>query len=142
MPQFKRGDIYMCVDAYATGHEIYGNRPVIVLTPQNIIDKYNVANVVPLSTTLRKGEEHAVIKSSKFTSIAMCEQMKSVDIERLTEKLGEITEEELYAIELSVQAATGIQRNHCCSNKNELQVQLDTYKKLYDDLLTKVCQKQ
>lgn len=111
------------------------------MSPQRIIDRYNVANVVPLSTTLRGGEEHAVIKSSKYTSIAMCEQLKSVDIGRLTEKLGEISEKELQAVEMSIKAAIGMFEEVKEGNNETLKIQLEKYKQLYDDLLEKVCQK-
>ena len=138
MIHFERGDIYMYASGGEIGHEVWGNRPVIVLSPQHVIDKYNVVCIVPLSTTIRQGKEHAIIKSSKYTSVALCEQIKAVDVGRLTEYLGEITQEELEAIEQSIHAVTGIEKD----NQQELRIQLDMYKKLYDDLLTRLCTQQ
>lgn len=151
MTVFKRGEIWNFESGGEFGRELYGDRPVVIISPANVIERYGVACIVPLSTTLRDGSVHVIVKSSKYPSIALCEQMRTVDTSRLKERFGCITEIELKNIEESVKIAAGIENqeftelqqavNTGSEKLNEVLIQLDVYKRLYNDLLERVCPK-
>lgn len=151
MIDIKRGEIWNFESGGEFGRELYGDRPVVIISPADVIERYGVVCIVPLSTTLRDGSVHVIVKSSKYPSIAMCEQMKTVDVSRLKERFGCVTDIELRNIEESIKVAAGIENQafselmqevSAGSEKlNEALIQLDVYKRLYNELLERVCPK-
>ncbi len=132
------------------GRELYGDRPVVIMSPSQIIERYGVACIVPLSTTLRDGNTHSIVKSCKYPSIAMCEQVKTVDVTRLTKKYGSVTDIELKNIEDSLKAAIGIDSQYINMEKElksdseklkECEQELSIYKRMYNHLLEKAISK-
>ena len=144
----ERGSIYGFVAGGEQGREIYGSRPVVVISTSEVMKRYGVATIIPLSTTLRDGESHVIIKSTKYPSIAMCEHIRTVDIGRLSDQYGNVTDIELRKIEEAIAYTTGIVKadvmQEVVSDKeqiNKMCVELETYKKMYNDLLDRLSSK-
>ena len=149
MNQIERGSIYGFNAGGEQGREIYGDRPVIVVSSKEIMQRYGIATIVPLSTTLRDGESHVIIKSSKYQSIAMCEHIRTVDVTRLLDKYGSVTDIELQKVEEAIAYSTGIvrleEREEASSDKGlilQMQIELQTYKQMYNGLLDRLSEKQ
>lgn len=149
MIEIERGSIYRLNSGGERGREIYGDRPVVVVSSKITMQLYGVATIIPLSTTLRGGEYHVIIKSSKYASIAMCEHIRTVDTSRLSDKYGNVTEIELKRIEEAIAFTTGVVKATEIQEKasgkemiNKMIVELDTYKKMYNNLLDRLSGKR
>lgn len=107
-----RGDIFYCDLTPAVGSEQDGIRPVIIV--QNNVGNCHSATVivVPLTTRCKKRlpthvEIRSVDKISK-ESIALLEQIRTVDKSRLREYVDKISQDELYQIEKSMNISLGL----------------------------------
>ena len=145
MIEIERGSIYGFIAGGEQGREIYGDRPVVVVSSRDVMKRYGIATIIPLSTTLRDGESHVIIKSSKYPSIAMCEHIRTVDVSRLSDKYGNVTDIELQKIEDAIAYTTGVVKLEEIQEKvsdkeliNKMNVELETYKKMYNDLLDRL----
>lgn len=94
------GDIFHNVSLDGIGSEQTGDRPCIVVS-NNACNTYSpVVTVVPLSTQKKQSLPTHVLLVSKTsglpkTSIALCEQVRSIDKVRLGEKIGYIPRSEM-----------------------------------------------
>ena len=88
------GEIYWMAAEKGHGREQSGTRPVLVVTDARL-SSLHLAWVVPLTTTDRGWPLHVRVHIQGRVSVAMCEQLKSVSIERLGRLIGVITYQEL-----------------------------------------------
>ena len=91
----KRGDIYRYTNINATGSIQSGNRPVIIVQ-NDVGNKFSPTTIVcPLSCRCDKQlPTHCLIRKSgglKYDSIALCEQITTVNKSDLTEYIGTVT---------------------------------------------------
>lgn len=101
----KRGEVYFIrIPAGTTvAHEIRYSRPgVIVSTDALNSDSYTV-NVVFLSTAAAErhdipADRHPLVTANKL-SAAICEQVSTVDVSRLGERICRLTDEEMESID-------------------------------------------
>lgn len=97
----KRGEIYYFSlgDLKEVGSEQRGGRPGIIVSNNSNNLHSECVEVVLLTTKQKKSlPTHVEVNTSKFPSIALCEQVKTYSKQRLGEYLGVITSEEWLAI--------------------------------------------
>lgn len=95
----KRGDIYYVTPGGYIGSEQQGGRPAIIVS--NDIGNKNapIVEVVYLTSQLKpKTPTHIAVGSAIKDSTALCEQITTVDKNRLKERIGRATEKELRQI--------------------------------------------
>lgn len=99
-----RGDIFYVTDnpeRPETGAEIWANRPALIVSNDVFNNTSNVVQIVYLSTSAKKkpNPTHIFVKSGAKTAIALCEQIHTVDMSRLTDYIGHATIEEMNDID-------------------------------------------
>ena len=157
-----KGQIYYVnnVGGSFVGSKQVAGRPAIIVS-NNIGNRYsNVVEVVYLTTRSKADmPTHVQILSARKPSIALCEEIVSVDKQRLDKYIGTITSEEMQKVNQAMMISLGILPEnliHMISNmmmvyvkdrehKIETEVdresyirtqaERDVYKKLYGDLL-------
>lgn len=107
-----RGDIfYVKIPYYVTGSEQGGRvRPAVVLSNEQGNANASIVEIVYLTKTHRRNDlpTHVEITSTKYPSIALCEQITSVSVSRLIKHLGRVTEQELKEMEGACAVSLGI----------------------------------
>jgi len=95
----ERGDIVWLNFTPQTGHEQYGKRPAVVLSPQLYNKKTGLALFCPM-TTKQKGYPFEVkIKTEKINGVVLSDQIKSLDWQqRGAEFIVKATEKEVNEI--------------------------------------------
>ena len=109
-----RGDIYLVDLRDATGSEQGGIRPAIVV--QNEVgNKHSPTTIVcPLTSKQKKQiETHVMLTPSdcgvRENSTVLCEQVRTIDKERLLKKLGELNNlEKLHSINQKIIISLGL----------------------------------
>lgn len=99
--EIKRGQIYNVSDDPEHppyGSEMWGGRPALIVS-NDVNNKYsNAVEIVYLTTSPRRKKNHmpthVMIKSGDKQAIALCEQITSVDKERIGNLIGNITDKE------------------------------------------------
>lgn len=99
----KRGDIYYVEKSpsqMAVGAETYAARPAVIVSDERFINQTGVVCLVYLTTSPKADLlTHVKMNVSGQKSIALCEQVNTVSINRLGNKYGEASEQEMTAIE-------------------------------------------
>ena len=95
--KFCRGRIYYVHPGKATGSEQDGGRPAIIVS-NDLCNEYSKVVEVVFLTTKQKVQfpTHVVIRRR---SIALCEQIESVDKARIGNYMGKVTAKELKELE-------------------------------------------
>ncbi|MBQ9113893.1 MAG: type II toxin-antitoxin system PemK/MazF family toxin [Clostridia bacterium] len=96
-----RGEIYWLRNgAEGVGSEQVGLRPCVVVSNEKANTYSTMVTIVPLTTAEKKPlPTHAEINSAIESSIALCEQVKTISKNRLAQYIGECTEDEMRDIE-------------------------------------------
>ena len=111
---YRRGDIYMANLNPFKGSEQGGTRPVLVL--QN-----NTGNllcptliVAPLTTPVNKKKDQPThylmsgVRGLPEYSVALLEQIKTIDKSRIISYLGKVSNEEMRGVDLAIKVSLGI----------------------------------
>jgi mRNA interferase MazF len=102
-----RGDVYLAALDPARGHEQRGTRPVIVFQNDQLNAVGFTVIIIPLTTNLRRAALPSCLRIDHGDgglpndSVALCHQLRAVDPDRLTTRLGTLgprTMEELARI--------------------------------------------
>ncbi|MCM1159002.1 MAG: type II toxin-antitoxin system PemK/MazF family toxin [Clostridium sp.] len=114
--KIQRGDILFANLGRYKGSVQGGNRPVVVIS-NNKVNRYStVITVVPLSTRVEKKKNlptHVFVPASsvggpEHDSIALCEQVISLDVENVQEHIGRLEQGLLDKITEAVQIQIGV----------------------------------
>lgn len=111
---YHRGQIYYVYPrGYEyTGSEQGGGRPAIIVSNDVGNEFSRVVEVVFLTTREKKPlPTHVKINSSRCPSIALCEQIETVDKERIGNYINEISQAELKGIEKAILISLDIATN-------------------------------
>lgn len=110
MSEIKRGDIWYIESGYNTvGSEQRPGRPAIVVSNDRNNEHSQTLEVVYLTTQPKHDlPTHVTIRSTSRESIALCEQITSVAIERFGDYHGRVTEQELNRIETAMLISLGL----------------------------------
>ena len=152
----KRGDIYLAA-IRGTGHEVDGDRPVIVINTGVDTLYQNMVTVIPMTTNTAKSPTRVKITKTETglakDSYAMIEHIKAIDIDFLRNKYGELTDEQMQEVNDAVCRHLGYQTRSSLAEITEsmnetiemqkrenikLEAKAEVYKGLYQDLLKEV----
>lgn len=99
----KRGEIYYIESYYTTGSEQRAGRPAIIVSNEKNNEHSSTVEVVYLTTQPKHDlPTHVTVRGTGRDSIALCEQITSVAIERLGEYCGVCNKQELTAIDTAL----------------------------------------
>lgn len=111
----KRGEIYYIEPSKAlqtTGSEQRSNRPGIVVSNSENNEHSSVVEIVYLTTQPKNSmPTHVIINSAVKTSIALCEQVNTVAVERLADYMGQCSEDEINKIDEALMISLNIGKN-------------------------------
>ena len=126
--KYYRGQIYYVYPKDYTGSEQGGGRPAIIVS-NDVGNEYSqVVEVVFLTTREKKPLlTHVAINSAKYPSTALCEQIDSVDKERIGGYINEISQAEMKNIERALLVSLDIS----CNLKGSKA--LEAWRKLMED---------
>ena len=110
MSEIKRGDIRYIESGYITvGSEQRPGRPAIVVSNDRNNEYSSTLEVVYLTTQPKHDlPTHVTIRSTNRESIALCEQITSVAVERFGDYCGRVTEQEMSRIETAMQISLAL----------------------------------
>lgn len=158
--EIDRGEIYYIVSGYQEeGSEQRAGRPAIIVSNNSCNRHSSVVEIVYLTTRPKTDlPTHIDIRSSERPSIALCEQVCSVSVDRIGEYVATCTKYEMDMINAALMISLGIEPD-ASGKKNsadevvkkdagvvkdvtdeltKTRAERDTYKALYDGLLDKV----
>lgn len=107
----KRGEIYYIHKAPTTGCEIKTEkaRPAIIVSCDALNAHSGVVEVVFLTTKPKKDmPTHVTVNCKGTQSTALCEQISSASVERVGDRCGVCTPEEMQAVEKAMLASLAI----------------------------------
>ncbi len=119
MTDIRRGDIWYADDSMGprdpNSRVVYGGRPVAVISSNTANFRNHVIMVVPITSNLRVYEGAGSVdipardaNGLRCTSRALTNQITSVDRSALRNWMGELTPEEMAALEQAARAALGL----------------------------------
>lgn len=126
--KYYRGQIYYVYPKDYTGSEQGGGRPAIIVS-NDVGNEYSQVVEVAFLTTREKKPlpTHVAINSAKYPSTALCEQIDSVDKERIGGYINEISQAEMKNIERALLVSLDIS----CNLKGSKA--LEAWRKLMED---------
>lgn len=109
----KRGELYWAELIPRSGSEQTGKRPVIVISHDsfNSVSTWRSVIVVPISTSTAQARGPTAIAlpkgagGLKKASLALCHQVTTLDRAKLTQKIGELSQDLLFLVEDGLKAA-------------------------------------
>ena len=105
----RRGDIFYVRNDNAIGFEQKGCRPAIIVSNNANNKSSGVVEIVYLTTGQRKRPLPTHIKVRGYVpSIALCEQVVTVDISRLMERIGSCSYDEMEAVNHALAVSLGL----------------------------------
>ena len=161
--EIRRGDVYYVTstrDMQECGSEQRAGRPAIIVSNDKNNEFSPVVEVVYLTTRPKNRlPTHIDIRATGKPSLAICEQITSVSVDRLGDYIGSLTELEIdmlnAALEISLdlngtegggskpeqkQTAAGVRDGNTAADEETtvLRAQRDLYKSLYEQLLERI----
>lgn len=104
-----RGDIFYVNRSETIGSEQQSGRPAIIVSNPICNEHSPVVEVVYLTCKYKKPlPTHVKIESAGRRSTALCEQITSVDICRLGDYKGHLTDEEMEQVDIALMYSLGI----------------------------------
>ena len=106
----KRGEIYFITNTNRDeGNEIRGDRPAVIVSNDAINERSGVVEIVYMTTQPKRDlPTHVQTRSTLRRSIILCEQVHTVGILRVGNKLGELTKQELAAVDTALAISLGL----------------------------------
>lgn len=130
MKEYHRGEIYWIDAKGAEGHEIYGDRPCVIVSSE-IINKHTGCVIVVPTTSNDKKQypTQARTNSTGKPATALCEQIRVADKSRLREYVGQVSEVEMKNIETALIIALSL------DNASKTSKVLEQWAKAYEQAL-------
>lgn len=108
MSDYRRGDVFYVESFVTTGSEQRPGRPAIIVSNEKGNQYSNVVEVVYMTTRPKPSlPTHVSIYSSRTPSIALCEQITTVDKSRIGDYMCTLTPGELRQVEKAMIASLG-----------------------------------
>ena len=140
----KRGDIFYISNSkfYSTDPTNEAGRPGIIVSNDNLNSNAEVVEVVYLTTKIKKPMPTHVNVFCKASSTALCETIYTITKDRLGDYIRTCTEAEMNRIDKAMLCSLGISlpspSEETISDSTPIAVERNLYKKLYEQLLSKV----
>lgn len=146
----KRGDIFYVNRSRSVGSEQQAGRPGIIVSNDKNNAFSNTVEVVYLTTRQKRDlPTHVSIRATGIPSTALCEQVHSIDVQRLADYCGSCSNQEIQALDIALQISLGLNsertaKSDCTHEKdateltaelNRIRIQRDMLQKLYDNLI-------
>lgn len=107
--EIKRGDIFYINKGDTVGSEQQAGRPAIVVSNDKCNEHSPVIEVVFLTRKWKKPlPTHVQIMSTGMRSTALCEQITAVDVERIGDFKGHLTDEEMAQVDHALLVSVGL----------------------------------
>lgn len=101
--EIKRGDIYYISKYPTIGSEQQAGRPAIIVSNEKNNQHSATVEVVYLTTQPKADlPTHVTINSAPRESIALCEQVTSVSVDRIGDKMGQLTKREMAQVDIAL----------------------------------------
>lgn len=148
--QIRRGDIFYVGGGYTTGSEQHAGRPAIVVSNDKNNEHSSTVEMVYLTTRPKRDmPTHVPISSLSRASIAICEQITTVAIERIGKYHGRVTPAEMSALEEAMMVSLSLNAGRPSADDAQLVTDLMTQvteaearcavlQQMYDSLLSRV----
>lgn len=106
----KRGQIYYVKSHYQEeGSEQRAGRPAVIVSNNACNENSEVVEVVYLTTRPKNDlPTHVFTRSALAPSTILCEQIHSVSVQRIDTLIGELTEQELAAVDTALAISLGL----------------------------------
>lgn len=106
----KRGEIYFVISNYREeGSEQRGDRPAVIVSNDMCNDSSEVVEIVYMTTQPKSDlPTHVYIRSARYPSTLLCEQVHSVSKLRIGELIGKLTDEEMKALDAALAISLGL----------------------------------
>lgn len=154
----RRGDVYYINNNRGQrGNEIRKDRPAVIVSADFLNKHSGDVTVVFLTSQPKKDmSTHVTVRATGRVSEALCEQPTTISVERLSNRIGSVTEREMQQIDIALQIAlnleagakqpepenqSGASRSSDVALESEhdciirLEAERNTYKKLYEDIM-------
>jgi mRNA-degrading endonuclease toxin of MazEF toxin-antitoxin module len=104
----------------ASGHEQLGERPYIIMSRDKVNAGKPTAVGVPFTTRIHKANSYRVLlPAGEFiaavdsnyvfeNSVALCDHVRVIDLERVRKKIGQLSENGVFAVQLGLTFVFGI----------------------------------
>lgn len=110
MRDINRGDVYYVEASYSVGSEQRAGRPAVIVSNDRNNRNSNIVEVVYFTTKSKPDlPTHVTINATGTPSTALCEQVHTVDKQRLGNFCGTCTKQELQAIDISLMISLGLE---------------------------------
>lgn len=107
---FTRGEIYYVCLRPVVGSEQQAGRPAIIVSNDRNNTYSDTVEVVYLTTQPKNDlPTHVTIRSTQKVSTALCEQIHTVDVSRISDYIATCTDQELNAIDTALLISLGIE---------------------------------
>ena len=104
-----RGDIFYIHREETVGSEQHSGRPAIIVSNAECNENSSVVEIVFLTCKHKRPlPTHVKIESMGRRSTALCEQITSIDVSRLGDYKGHITDEEMHQIDMALMCSLGL----------------------------------
>lgn len=139
-----RGDIYYVYNEGVRTADDKRARPAIIVSNDNYSNMSSCVEVVYLTSQKKTPMNTHVSVVCHTPSTAMCESIFTVEKDRLGDFVRQCTNEEMEAIDNALMFSLGIKmpvsvvRRVETSADKKLEIKLEIYKGLYDELLSKM----
>lgn len=142
---YHRGEVYYIFKGLGDGSEMQSGRPGIIVSSDIVNRENTTVNVVFLTTQPKKDcITHVEIRSTNKISTALCEQVQTIDTDKIGNYMCNVTDSELASIELGICLALGIDlgSNDDYKGKAEaLEKKLEDTEAFYRKMIDRLCDK-
>lgn len=106
---YQRGDVYFVEKSHYIGSEQQAGRPAVIVSNNTNNDCSSTVELVYLTTQKKTPlPTHVKIKTTGIISTVLCEQVHTVDMQRLMDYCGTCTKEEMQAIDQALLISLGL----------------------------------
>ena len=108
-PNIQRGEIYYIDLSPTQGSEQGGLRPCVIVQNNKGNEHAPTTIVVPLTTQWKKRlPTHAFVREGTKLSLALCEQVRTVDMGRLKDCIGKCSAHTMEQIDFALRISLGL----------------------------------
>ncbi len=103
----RRGDVYRLRVPKGVGHEQYGSRFGVVVQADELLPR-SVVIVAPTSRSARPASFRPEVTIADDTTRVLVEQIGAVDAQRLGDRVGDLTADEMWSVDDALVTVLGL----------------------------------